>query len=172
MYCFPISLTVSHVKPHAKSRLTTKAEPRRPNRQPRMRTCCVHRRRLRRIVRQQEISICHFAPDVSPRGNRIVGAAVGFGGKVILTVSFRLRLSESSSEPAPITVPRGGRGGFIEPELAGFGAGFSSSFGIDAQCCLTTKAEPRRRDRQPRMRNRKLDRRRLRRLVRRLAHRI
>jgi len=39
-------------------------------------------------------------------------------------------------ESKPTAVRIGGRGGFIEPEVAGFGAGLSSSFCIDAQCCL------------------------------------
>jgi hypothetical protein len=90
---------------------------------------------------QDRISINHFVPDVYPPGNRIVGAAVGFGGKLILTVSFRLRLSASSSEPDPITVPRGGRGGFMPPGVAGFGAGCWSSFCIDAQCRLMTNMD-------------------------------
>jgi hypothetical protein len=126
------------------SRLTTKAEPRRPNCQPRMRIKILNRRWLRRLVRQHEISISHFVPAVPP-GIRIVGAAVGLGGKLILTVSFfgRFGLSGSSSpKPVAITVPCGGRGGFIPPDVAGFGAGLSSSFCIDAQCSLTTKAEP------------------------------
>jgi hypothetical protein len=66
----------------------------------------------------------------------MVGAAVGLGGKVILTVSLRRRLPESSSPAAArTTVPRGGRGGGTE--AAGFGSGWWSSFFINAQCCLT-----------------------------------
>ena len=57
----------------------------------------------------------HF---VSPGGsvaNLIVGADERLDGKLILTVS-RLRLfAPSSSELAPITAPRGGRGGCLEP---------------------------------------------------------
>jgi hypothetical protein len=85
--------------------------------------------------RQHRISISHFVPAVPPPGNRIVGAAVGLGGKLILTVSFFGRFGLSGSSPPeskPTAVRIGGRGGFIEPEVAGFGAGVSSSFCIDA----------------------------------------
>ena len=59
----------------------------------------------------------------------MVGAADGFRGKLILTVSFLGRPfpeSSSSSGPRPIAVRRGGAGGGIEP--AGFGSGFGLSF--------------------------------------------
>jgi uncharacterized spore protein YtfJ len=62
-----------------------------------------------------------------PPGNRIVGPAVGLGGKLIRTVSFfgcGFGFGSSPAKSVPVAVPRGGRGGFMEPELAGFGSGF------------------------------------------------
>jgi hypothetical protein len=84
-------------------------------------------------------------PDVGPPGSRIVGAVVGLGGKLILTVPFfgPFDLSGSSPPESKPTAGRiGGRGGFIEPEVAGFGVGLSSLFCIDAQCCLMFKSWP------------------------------
>ena len=80
--------------------------------------------------RQAKVSICHFVP----REIRIVGAAVGLGGKLILTVSFFGRLGLFGSSPPeskPIAVRIGGRGGILEPD--GFGSGFWSSDVINAQ---------------------------------------
>ena len=84
--------------------------------------------------RQHDISTSHFVPDLSPPGNRIVGPAVGLGGKLILTVSFYGRLGLFGTSPAeskPIAVRIGGRGGIIEPD--GFGTGFWSSGTINVQ---------------------------------------
>ena len=82
------------------------------------------------------ISNNYFVPPGGSVANLIVGADERLGGKLILTVS-RLRLfAPSSSELAPITAPRGGRGGCLEPELAGFGSGCwssQSSFSINDQ---------------------------------------
>ena len=86
---------------------------------------------IQRLVRHHQISICHFVPPEI----RMVGSAIGLGGKLILTVSFlgRFGLSGSSSpESKPTAVRIGGRGGIIEPD--GFGSGCSSSFFINAQC--------------------------------------
>jgi hypothetical protein len=61
-------------------------------------------------------------------GNLIVGAAEGFGGKLMRTVSFcGLFFGSSSSSPKPMTIlgPRGGRGGGLL--ACGFGFGLRSS---------------------------------------------
>jgi hypothetical protein len=59
-------------------------------------------------------------------GNLMVGAAEGFGGKTMRTVSFFRLLfrSSSSSSPKPVATvgPRGGRGGGLL--ACGFGFGF------------------------------------------------
>jgi hypothetical protein len=54
---------------------------------------------------------------VPPPDNRIVGGVVGLGGKLIRTVSFlgcRFGFGSSPPKSVPTTVPRGGRGGFME----------------------------------------------------------
>jgi hypothetical protein len=90
-----------------------------------------HLHKLRRTtasrdeVRLHKIFASHFALAVPPPDRRIVGPAVGFGGKLILTVSLRLRLLESSSpEPASTVGPCGGLGGGLLP--AGFVSGCRS----------------------------------------------
>jgi hypothetical protein len=58
----------------------------------------------------------------------MVGAAEGFGGKLMRTVSFFGRFfGSSSSSPKPVATvgPRGGRGGGLL--TCGFGFGFCSS---------------------------------------------
>jgi hypothetical protein len=58
----------------------------------------------------------------------MVGAADGFGGKLMRTISlFRLFFESSSSSPKPVATvgPRGGRGGGLL--ACGFGFGFCSS---------------------------------------------
>ena len=69
----------------------------------------------------------YFVPCVN-FDSLMVGDVIGLGGKLILTVScLRFDLlewfSESPSGDEPTIVPLGGRGGFMEPEDAGFGAG-------------------------------------------------
>jgi hypothetical protein len=67
-------------------------------------------------------------------GSLMVGGLVGFGGRLILTVSFfrpgGLGSSSSSPKAWVVMVPRGGRGGLMEPELEGFGSGCGFSFSI------------------------------------------
>jgi len=56
----------------------------------------------------------------------MVGATVGFGGKLIRTVSYFRFFFGSSSSPKPVATvgPRGGRGGGLL--ACGFGFGFWS----------------------------------------------
>jgi len=70
----------------------------------------------------------------------MIGAAEGFGGKVMRTISFfRLFFESSSSSPNPAATigPRGGRGGGLL--ACGFGFGFSSSGMVNVRWRLTSE---------------------------------